>query len=225
MNLTERTRDSWDNHYKKDKSIQRYPDENLVRLIPYAEAYGSGSDSENLRALDLGCGSGRHLKLLSEKGYSRIWGMDISENSVEICRNLYPFAEVSQLKIPENLKSQHGRETAAGILPFPDHFFSLIIMWGVLHYNEEYLRNILLSEIRRVAVPGALFLGTVRSTNDTHYRNNADINSAPVFYFTESEITEMLSPWCVSSELGYAERSPVGRLQERVAHWIFRAVL
>jgi SAM-dependent methyltransferase len=223
VNDAEKTRESWNNHYQKDKSIQKYPDENLVRLIPdlnsFSQTISDADSAQHTRALDLGCGSGRHFGLLHEKGYSEICGLDISENSVQICSRLYSFAKTDLLVLPS------GNAPSPLHLPFKDDFFSIVILWGVLHYNQENIRSQMLAEVRRIVQPGGLVIGTVRSDKDTHFKKNPDINDAQIFFFSESEVRDMLSGFFTEIELGYAERSPVGRLEERVAHWIFRAAV
>jgi SAM-dependent methyltransferase len=69
----------WNSHYTNDKSKLTYPDENLVRLIK--KNYNL-YNAENSTALDLGCGTGRHLKLLGECGFKKIIGTDSSFNAL-----------------------------------------------------------------------------------------------------------------------------------------------
>lgn len=60
----------------------------------------------NARVGDIACGKGRHTKVLSDLGY-KAWGMDLSENSIEIAKSLKLLnAEFSQhdmrLPFPQN---------------------------------------------------------------------------------------------------------------------------
>ena len=72
---------SWETHYTAGKSELLYPDENLVRLLKKNRLLGSPGD---LTAVDLGCGSGRHLRLLSDLGITRVIGLDASYNALVI---------------------------------------------------------------------------------------------------------------------------------------------
>ena len=79
--------ESWNRHYTREKSILLYPDENLVRML---KNYLNDHDNPNkLIAVDLGCGSGRHIKLIDELGISKIIGIDISYNALSICSERY----------------------------------------------------------------------------------------------------------------------------------------
>jgi len=54
---------AWNEYYKNNIKILKYPDENLVRVV---EKYYN-PHWEN--ALDFGCGTARHLLYLKEKKY------------------------------------------------------------------------------------------------------------------------------------------------------------
>ena len=55
----------WNKHYTREKSILTYPDENLVRLL---KNYLNKKNTSELNAVDIGCGSGRHVSLLKDNG-------------------------------------------------------------------------------------------------------------------------------------------------------------
>lgn len=199
--------ETWDQHYTRPRAEQAYPDENLVRLL---SALPPGP------FFDLGTGSGRHLKLAAELGFSPIVGADVSATAVALCRKKYPFARVMVLEEPEP-----GTETH---LPFPDEYFQVVTAWGVLHYNAPEGAQNLVSEACRILRRGGHFLGTLRAAADTHLAGNPDVPGLDVQYFTEAEARDLLSSRFPNVQLGYAERSPVGELDRRICHWIFRAV-
>ena len=168
-------------------------------------------DTEHLPgpALDLGCGSGRHSLLLSERGWSPVFGTDVSERAVEASRRLVPdgaFAVADE----------------AGTLPFPTAHFSVVVAWGVLHYNTPPVRERMMSEIRRVLAPKGIFLGTLRSTGESHIQENLDLKGAGVTLFDREGARRFLADSFGSVELGYSERAPLGSLDRRVCHWFFR---
>ncbi len=195
----------WDAHYQRKRSRLSYPDENLVRLLVAAE----GTDLFPGPVLDFGCGSGRHSLLLAERGWSNVTGLDVSETSVQACRNLVPEGNFSV--VPES-----------GRLPFGEGSFSVVIAWGVLHYNNEATRRLIQSEIARVLRPGGLFLGTLRADSETHVQTNADLPDAVVELFDEQRARSTLAEHFSDVELGYMERSPIGDLSRKIAHWFFR---
>lgn len=199
--------ETWDKHYARARAEQSYPDENLVRLL---------STIKPGPFFDLGTGSGRHLKLANELGFSPVVGADVSPNAVALCRKKYPFARVMVLDEEEPEKEMR--------LPFPDGYFQTIAAWGVLHYNTREAAASLVAEVFRILRPGGHFVGTLRAEKDTHLAGNQDVPGLDVQYFDESGARRLLAASFNHVELGYAERSPVGELERRICHWIFRAM-
>lgn len=208
----EKTRNAWNDHYYRDRSVQRFPDENLVRLL---------SGLERGPALDFGCGSGRHLNLLSELGFSPVYGMDWSSKSVEICRKLYPDCSVD-LSPDTSLLSGEFNGTELYRFPYHDEMFNVVILWGVLHYNSPEAMNAILREVNRILKRDGVVLGTLRSSADTHFKKNPDINRADITFFRQSDAEELLEKNFSNVKLGHITRSAVGDLESIVAHWVFR---
>lgn len=196
----------WDDHYRKSKSRLTYPDENLVRLL---------SDLPPGAALDLGCGSGRHLPLLENFGFHPVIGADSSETSIALCRTVYPQYEFHLLTVDEN-------SPGSLCLNFDNASLQLVILWGVLHYNGETIRERLLREVARVLAPSGTVLGTLRAGSDTHLRDNADLPGVAARYFDEAGTRALLDKHFAIVELGYMERTPIGDLNRKISHWIFR---
>ena len=212
-------KDSWDNHYKNKYSVLSYPDENLVRMV---KKYLAGKDStaiENLNAIDLGCGSGRHIKMLYETGLKHVTGLDYSLNGLKICDELYS----SFLVQAEN-----------SFLPFKDCIFDIAISWGSLHYSAKDSLINQISEIYRIMNKNSCFMGTLRSERDTYLKkgkelgNNTwvtditDLKNSVVSFFTEDELKSALSIFN-KFEYGIMERSIIGDLNKLISHWYFRA--
>lgn len=205
MKEIENTRNAWDAHYRRERSVQEYPDENLVRIL---KKLPLGP------ALDLGCGSGRHLKLLRDLGYDPVYGADLSSESIRICRERQPYAFLFG---PSEIfpRPDHFR------LPLPDATVELVILWGVLHYNTDEVATAMLEEASRVLAPGGVMTGTLRSSNDTHFKENQDINHSHMQYFTESQARDLLSLYLTDIKIGYIERCPPEEPERRIAHWVF----
>jgi SAM-dependent methyltransferase len=104
-------------------------------------------DRATARVLDVGCGPGGSLFHLLRLGFqpSRMYGTDILEEWVAVCRGRFPAM---------NLTCGDASE-----LQFPDHAFDLVSEAGVFFQttNESLARGIA-SEIVRVTKPGGYIL-------------------------------------------------------------------
>jgi SAM-dependent methyltransferase len=207
----------WEEHYRRDRSILAYPDENLVRML-HRHLNSTGSPG-SLKAVDLGCGSGRHLKLLDESGISSVTGIDNSFNALRICRENYS----SFLLQSDNLD-----------LPIKESSIDITVAWGSLHYNHKKELPRMTDEIVRILKPGGILLATLRSERDTlmkkgkHIENDIwqtdldDIEGSLVSFYTENEVKKY---FCRFSSLKYGimERSIVGDIDKRISHWVIFA--
>jgi len=99
------------------------------------------------KILDLGCGNGRLLQIIGERGIE-YFGVDTSEKLIRIAREKYP---------------NHNFQTADALsLPFSDNFFDKVYSIAVLHHipSGEF-RSKFLKEAKRVLKPGGLLVLTV----------------------------------------------------------------
>jgi SAM-dependent methyltransferase len=205
----------WNTHYTRAKSALGYPDENLVRLLSRWMRQSEGKSAPAV--LDLGCGSGRHLKLLRDLGIAYPVGSDGSFQGLEISRS----AEAPVVQC---------FNTA---LPFKDQTFDAVIAWGSLHYAKKAETKIMIDEIKRVLKKEGFLFGTLRNSSDTLLRkgqeigtnewvtNLDDIAGSLVSFYTENEVRELFET-TFFLELGSMERSSIGNLNDKVAHWVFQ---
>jgi len=189
-----------------------YPDENLVRILSNLEEINC--KVEKKKALDLGAGSGRHCILLMNYGYE-VTALDYSKESISRIKNWIP-----------NLNALHIESPP---YPFPAASFDLIVAWGVLHYNSEDNTRALLKEIKRILKPNGFFTGTLRRDNDTSIsggRNSQiqidDLRGGRVRKFSLEEVHFILKDF-KNVRIGYMERTPLGKLEERISHFYFLA--
>lgn len=96
--------------------------------------------------LDLGCGTGHHLRRWSEAGYA-CSGLDAAAEMVAEARGRNPELRVEQ-------GSVYG-------LPFPDGSFDIVVSIEVLRYLSDVPAA--LREVRRVLRPGGHFIATITS--------------------------------------------------------------
>ena len=202
---------SWDRHYEREKSELTYPDENLVRLI---RRFTAGRAIA--RALDLGCGSGRHIPLLAESGARMVVGTDASHKAT-LCASRYQQAYLMQC---DNRR-----------LPFKSESIDIVVAWGSLHYGTRKDLETALDEIRRVLVPDGILFATLRCERDTYLTRGAflgdvtwriaggDIDGAVVSFFREEDLPTLFAGFGGWSH-GLMERTPVGMRGSLVSHWI-----
>ncbi|HQO39482.1 MAG TPA: class I SAM-dependent methyltransferase [Spirochaetota bacterium] len=206
----------WDIHYTRGKSALTYPDENLVRLLGHEL---TSRKATGLRALDTGCGSGRHLFLLENRGMEFSAGTDYSLNALEICR-------ASGQKLLVNCDNR--------ALPFRDSSFDIVIAWGSLHYSLKDETRAMASELLRITAPGGVLFATLRRDNDTYLRtgehlgNNVwrtkldDLEGSTVSFYSEDEVKLIFSGFG-ELKYGFMERSIVGDRSKVISHWVISA--
>lgn len=210
----EKTRQVWDNHYNREKSRLTYPDENLVRLL--AKLRSEQNTSGRPWALDLGAGSGRHSLLLESLGY-QVTAIDYSSTSLENIRSISNTIDTVELSSPP--------------YPFGNETFEVVVAWGVLHYNPDFLIREMVADIYRILKAGGSFLGTIRSQFDTFLEPNSnhemgleDLKGGSVRLFRHDELETILSGAGFSrSRIGLMERTPLDQLDKRISHYYFQS--
>ena len=211
MSLTQ-----WQSHYTRKKSELNYPDENLVRLL---SAYMKHNQAP-LCAIDLGCGSGRHIKLFRDFEINNIIGIDNSINALKLSST----EEFKRLVLADNKA-----------IPLKSESVDIAVAWGSLHYNHKRDLPVMLNEIHRILKKEGRLFATLRSTRDTmlkngvHLENNVwqtsleDISGAVVSFFDENELPRYFAHFS-SMQYSLIERSVMGNMESRVSHWVVQAV-
>jgi SAM-dependent methyltransferase len=98
------------------------------------------------RALDVGCGPGALMAVLSARlGQDEVAGVDPSESFVAAARARFPWADI-----------RHGTAEA---LPFDDHAFDAVLAELVVHFMTDAAAGA--REMVRVARPGAVVAACV----------------------------------------------------------------
>lgn len=121
-----------------------------IRAELFARWVGTGK-----RLLEIGCGSGTLLELYASG--NRVTAMDIDKPALEACR--------------ERLGVDTVWGDFATELPFMDETFNVVVAGETLEHAP--FPSVLLAEVRRVLVPGGLFVGSV--PNAYRYRNRFDV--------------------------------------------------
>ncbi len=207
----------WNSHYNKNKSDLAYPDENLVRLL--AGKFPNMDKRKELKAIDIGCGSGRHLMLLKNYGFTKIYGTDFSLNALSLSKEYFSSALI-------NCDNKN--------LPFTDNVFDIAIAWGSLHYSDKKDFEIMLGETHRVLKKGGQLFATLRNERDSYLKTGTDLgegtwktslndlSGTTVSFFNEEELKKYFSIFRECS-YGWMERTIIGDTSKVISHWIISA--
>ena len=120
------------------------------------------------KILDLGCGSGRHLVYLAQKGYD-MYAIDSSVTGIGIAKKWIK---------SRHLKAHFKRQDIYKKLPYASNSFDAIISTYVLHHNYEGKIKYLIKEMERVLKEKGLIFFTVPKFR--HIRRNQSAKRLPL---------------------------------------------
>lgn len=208
--------------WMKRLGVHFYPSEFLVRtfLSQNCPDLILKHDYENKNVLDLGCGDGRNMGLLSNLGMN-IYGAEITK---EICDAV--MLRMAKLGIKADIRV--GRNNS---LPFEDQLFDYIVASASVYYVDSgttFEDN--MREIQRVLKPGghiifsivhpdSYILNGAEELSDSHYRIKSDplgLRNGYVFkVFKEREhITDCFSKDFCDISIGYTSDDYYGLKQD-----------
>lgn len=101
--------------------------------------YELHSNLPSLRILDVGCATGRLLSSLAEAGAQHLYGTDLAPRILDVARQ-----KLEHHRPPVELKVADAEDR----LPWPDGFFDVVSLTGVLHHFYRPVDALL--EINRV---------------------------------------------------------------------------
>ena len=109
--------------------------------------------------LDAGCGTGGFLAWAASTGaFTRLCGIDVSAEAVQLARETVPNAELHAAPLDR--------------IPFDDEAFDLVVSLDVLQHVPDRVVDASLRELRRVLRPGGALL--VRTNGDRRVRRVRD---------------------------------------------------
>ncbi|WDV46161.1 methyltransferase domain-containing protein [Clostridiaceae bacterium M8S5] len=113
---------AWSKQIAKNQML--YPNERVIACL--AKNFKEIKENNRKNGLDIGFGSGRHLKLLLDYGFNT-YGIDYSDKSVEIAKDI-----LSDYKDRIKIKKADLRDKI-----YADNFFDFIICFGVIFLREQ----------------------------------------------------------------------------------------
>jgi SAM-dependent methyltransferase len=167
---------------------------------------------KSIRILDLGCGYGGILYALRQAGYTRVTGVDVSAEQLDLARHL-------------GFEDLHCKDIHSFLDDIPNGAYDAVIAFDILeHFNGPELFS-LMGKLHRVLAPGSrfivhvpngqgLFFGAILYGDLTHERafTRASMNQlaaatsfrvvavkedAPVVHGATSLLRRLI--WCVGS--------------------------
>ncbi|MBU1199124.1 MAG: class I SAM-dependent methyltransferase [Nanoarchaeota archaeon] len=178
----------WKEIYREQGTVQANPSKQIVKLVPLLKREGIE------KVLDLGCGTGRHVKYLALAGFYVV-GTDYSNDAIAEAKRL-----VAGLSNIELIQSEMSH------IPYEDSFFDAVICSHVVQHGLRSDRDKSFYEMWRVLRPnGLLFL---RTTSRKHrvYGKGKEIEpdtfiniselpdgDTPHHYFSDEELRKCLS--------------------------------
>lgn len=211
----DRTKELWGREIKKNNML--YPNERVVSFLH--KNFNVSPNNIDLKALDIGFGSGRHLKLLDDFGMD-LYGIDYNESCKETCEKLFSI-DKGKLKV-EELKNCN----------FDEEYFDVVIALGVLFYKELDQIKIDLKKIHSLMKKNGKMILNFRSDYDFLYNhcefldnNTGILNYGPYkgmtyTFLNKSEVENLLKEIGFVIENFEREDYYKNNLEEHHSWWI-----
>jgi len=137
---------TWDQRWTQDAGRADWlaPEPEVVQALDLLKARGAR------RALDLGCGVGRHARLLADAGLE-VHAADASASGLAYARAQDPGGTI-----------RFARSEFTG-LPFAPAAFDFALAWNVIYHGDRTIVAAALAELARVLRPGGLLQITMLS--------------------------------------------------------------
>lgn len=174
------------------------------KLIPLLKGLGSEA-----RILDLGCGNGAFLKLLKQKGYPRVCGVDISEEQVRIAVDTGCDAVVAD--VFDYLAERK------------DQFDAVVGLDFIEHFQKDELMTLVPLMHDALKPGGRLILQTPNGQGlFPHSIIYGDMTHSTIF--TPGSLKHLLQQ-AGFGEFAFEETGPVPKnLKGRVRQWLWRLI-
>jgi tellurite methyltransferase len=161
------------------------------------------------KALDLGCGVGRHALYLASQGFE-VRALDGSRAGLD---HASQEAKAAGLAIDFRLCSMMD-------IDYPDESFDYVLAWNVIYHGDEPVVRHCIDQIRRVLKPGGLYQGTMLSKRNRLYNqgievaantfvsDTSDDKQHPHFYCNAKELIDLFSGFEIVSLYDREHKKP-----------------
>jgi SAM-dependent methyltransferase len=185
----------WDSYWEEESNRAFWfePDKTVVALVNGLDKSKTGD------ALDLGCGIGRHTRLLAEAGF-RVIAVDMSQSALAAIReHLGKDADI-RLILGDYTEDLFGAGS-----------FDLVLAWNVLYHGAREQFKKAIGLVHKWLRPGGQFFFTCPTRRDAKYGNGEEvaphtyrplnsIHPGDIHYFAnESDLSEFLSGFILIS--------------------------
>lgn len=143
---------SWDATWRTEDGRDAWsrPEPDVVAFAATARIAGAA------RALDLGCGVGRHALALARLGFA----VDAVDASAEaVARTAAAAGELPVTIV----------RAAMTALPFADATFDIAVAWHVIYHGDREVAARTVAELERVTAPGGRIVVTMLTKRDAHF--------------------------------------------------------
>lgn len=210
-------KNKWEELYKEGGRRGKYPNEDVIRFIQ--RYFPNSVARKNIKILDWGCGTGRHVYYLAKEGFSS-YGVEVSWSAVKITKKWLD---------EEKLNAQVNKINGLNI-PYPDDYFDAIIECAVLQHNRPGQIKKIVSEMARILKPGGRIFSLCKAKDDSLFKEGAKIEKDTYFiknfvetptiiHFFEKKELKLLWQQFSDINIEYTERT-INNLSRKVSHFI-----
>ena len=125
---------NYGNDEQEYRRYKKYYQKNYLCFLP---------NNKNAKILDIGCGNGYFLRMCKEYGYNNLYGIDLVEDNVSLCKGYG--LQVENISIQDFLKANHM-------------LFDSIIMNDVIEHIPRSEIIDLLVQLKTIMVSGGTML-------------------------------------------------------------------
>jgi ubiquinone/menaquinone biosynthesis C-methylase UbiE len=161
----------WEQEYSNAKlvTLGDEPQADVLRFLKFLKKE-QRVELENLKILDLGCGTGRNSNYIADLG-NEVVGLEISLTALNLAK------ERARLL---GLKVKYLHQSMGEILPFAENSFDLVLDITSSNSLNEQERAIYLSEVFRVLKPnGYFFVRALNKEGDKNAKNLLKTSPGP----------------------------------------------